>query len=235
VNEPRRIAIVQPNYIPWKGYFDLIASCSLFVLYDDVQFTKNDWRNRNLIKTPTGLQWLTVPVGQRISRLVKDVEIIDCKWQKKHWHSLVANYRRAKFAEEIFSLLEPLYLKSHYANLVSLNRAFINVICGYLDIRTEIVLSSAFPARQQGSDGVLALCRNLNASVYVSGPAAKSYLRTADFEASGIQVEWFDYSGYPEYPQLWGSFTHEVTILDLLFNCGPLSRERMKAPLRCGV
>jgi len=228
MGEPeKRIAIVQPNYIPWKGYFDLIAACDTFVLYDDVQFTKNDWRNRNLIKTPAGLQWLTVPVGQKISRLIKDVEIIDCNWQKKHWNSLVANYRRAEFAEDIFSLLKPLYLTSYHLNLVALNRAFVDIICGYLDIKTKIVFSSAYPARPPGSDGVLELCRQLGGSVYVSGPAAKSYLRTGDFEGSGIRVEWFDYSGYVEYPQLWGGFVHEVTVLDLLFNCGTLARSLM--------
>lgn len=222
------MAIVQPNYIPWKGYFDLIAACDVFVLYDDVQFTKNDWRNRNIIKTPRGLQWLTVPVGSRINRLIKDVEVLDSRWQRKHWQSLLTNYGRTRFSNAIFSLLEPLYADSRLHNLVSINKAFIDVICGYLDIKTQIILSSSLPPRPSGSDGVLSLCKDLNASVYISGPSAKSYLRTVDFEHLGIEIEWFDYSGYPEYPQLWGEFEHRVTVLDLLLNCGPWARDKMK-------
>ncbi len=226
--EPFSVVILQPNYVPWKGYFDLIASCDLFVLYDDVQFTKNDWRNRNLIKTPKGLEWLSVPVGGKISRLIRDVEIPDSRWQLQHWRTLQANYARARFARQTFEILEPVYLHERHTNLAVLNRRLIELVCTLLGIDTPIRSSSEFPARSSASDGVLALCKQVGARRYISGPAARAYLREQDFADAGIEVRWFDYSGYPEYPQLWGDFKHNVSILDLVFNCGEGARRYLK-------
>jgi hypothetical protein len=220
--------ILQPNYIPWKGYFDLIGSCDLFLLYDDVQFTKNDWRNRNLIKTPRGLEWLSVPVGANVRRLIRDVGIADPRWQIKHWRTLQANYNRASCASEIFALLEPVYIGEIFTNLSALNRRLIEIVCSYLDIETKIESSSKLPPRAGGSEGVLTLCKYMGATRYVSGPAAKEYLRESDFNKAGIEIQWFDYAGYPEYPQLWDGFHHNVSILDLLFNCGKSARSKMK-------
>jgi len=226
--KPKTVVILQPNYIPWRGYFDLIAACDLFVIYDDVQFTKNDWRNRNLIKTPKGLEWLSIPVGGKLSRSIKDVEIENPRWQLKHWKTLQANYSRARFSREIFTLLEPVYLGEFHAALVEVNRRLIELICSYLQIRTEIRLSSSLPARSSGSEGVLELCTMLGATRYLSGPSARAYLKTSDFAKSGIEVSWFDYSGYPEYTQLWGSFESRVSVLDVLFNCGESSAKYFK-------
>jgi hypothetical protein len=175
-----------------------------------------------------GRRWLTIPVGGKISRLIKDVEIIDTAWRESHWKSLLMNYSRAEFSREIFSLLEPLYFASQCKNLVSVNKIFLETICGYLGIETEIILSSTLPARAAGSEGVLTLCKEVDATIYISGPSAKSYLRVSDFELAGVDIEWFDYSNYEEYRQLWGPFEHQVTILDLLFNCGPLAHKKMK-------
>lgn len=218
--ESKTIVILQPNYVPWKGYFDLIAECDLFVLYDDVQFTKNDWRNRNLIKTPKGLEWLSVPVGGKLDRLIREVKIPDSRWQVKHWKTLQANYARSRFSREILDLLEPAYLGEEFSTLAAVNRRFIEIICSYLGIGTEIRSSSEYPPRSSGSNGVLELCKMLGATRYLSGPAARAYLVEDDFEREGIEVCWFDYTGYPEYPQLWGAFEHRVSILDVLFNCG---------------
>lgn len=226
----KTVAILQPNYIPWKGYFDLIASCDLFVLYDDVQYTKNDWRNRNLIKTPSGVKWLTIPVGGKINREIREVEISDPRWSHKHWKSLLANYARARFAGEIFDLFKPVYLSETHSSLVAVNRRLIELVCSYLRIKTEIRLSSEFSMRMPGSDGVLALCETLGATHYLSGPSARAYLNLDSFASSGIAVRWFEYSDYPVYPQLWGAFEHRVTILDVLFNCGPSSRRYINLP-----
>lgn len=223
-----KVVILQPNYIPWKGYFDLIAGCDLFIIYDDVQFTKNDWRNRNRIKTPKGAEWLTIPVVGGLGQLINEVLIADPRWQLKHWKTLQANYARARFSREIFELLEPVYLGEAFSNLVAANVRFIEVVCSYLGITTKIQLSSNYPRRSSGSNGVLELCMLVGSTCYVSGPAGRKYLVEDDFSRAGIEVCWFDYAGYREYSQLWGAFEHHVSILDMLFNCGKQSRCFMK-------
>lgn len=134
----KKVAILQSNYIPWKGYFDMIATVDQFVLYDDVQFTKNDWRNRNQIMTPNGLHWLSVPVGQHTNRRIRDVLINDNSWQLKHWKALSLNYSRSPYFDEVALWLEPLYTKEHYRNLSILNRTLIEACCRYLNIFTHI-------------------------------------------------------------------------------------------------
>ena len=224
----KRIAILQSNYIPWRGYFDLIAAVDEFILLDEVQYTKNDWRNRNRIKTPRGAEWLSVPVGQSIGRRIRDVEIRDRRWQEKHWRALECNYRRAPFFGEAASLLSPLYLQGRHVRLSELNRAFLEAVCGYLGISTKITDSSEYPHSPGRTERILDLCSRSGAAEYLSGPAGMNYLREEDFGERGIAVRWFDYSGYPPYPQLWGDFIPGVTVLDLLFNCGPHSRRYMK-------
>ena len=224
----KKIAIVQSNYIPWKGYFDMIAAVDEFILYDDMQFTKNDWRNRNLIKTPQGVQWLTVPVGQNINRRIRDVLLPDSRWQSKHWKSLSSNYRRAPHFAEMAEWLEPLYLCETYTHLSQLNRRFIEAVCDFLGIRTVIRCSSEYTLTQGKTERLADLCIQANGTEYISGPAAKAYIEGGVFADHGIGLTWFDYAGYPEYPQLWGEFTHNVTILDLLFNCGRESHRFMK-------
>ena len=140
----KRVAILQSNYIPWKGYFDLIAYVDEFILFDDMQFTRRDWRNRNKIKTPNGLQWLTVPVNQkgRYYQPIKDTEITGSEWQQSHWKTIRGNYRRAKYFHSVAEWLEPLYLKNEFTNLSILNETFIRAICEKLDIDTKITRSS---------------------------------------------------------------------------------------------
>ena len=225
----KRVAILQSNYIPWKGYFDLIAHVDEFIIYDDMQFTKNDWRNRNKIKTPQGLNWLTIPVGQNISRRICDVTIENEAWQAKHWKSLVANYGRAEFFEEIASWLRPLFTEVRYASLSEVNRCFIEAICGYLGIETKISSSRDYDLIEGKTERLVSLCQQSGAAEYVSGPAARDYLDERIFHDQRLSVSWFSYNGYPEYPQLWGGFEHGVSILDLLLNCGPNSNIWMKS------
>ena len=227
-NSVKKIAILQSNYIPWKGYFDMIASVDEFILYDDVQFTKNDWRNRNRIKTQTGLQWLSVPVGQDINRLIRDVQLPDSRWQGKHWATICHAYGRTKYFRSLAEKLEPLYLGCEHASLTELNRSLIEFVCAQLGIATKISYSWEYQFQAGQTERLVDLCIQAGAGEYISGPSAKSYLDTSLFSKKGIQVTWFDYSGYPEYPQLWGQFEHPVSVIDLLFNAGPESERYMK-------
>jgi hypothetical protein len=224
----KKIAILQSNYIPWKGYFDMIAAADEFILFDDMQFTKNDWRNRNKIKTPHGLEWISVPVGQDINRRIRDVAVPNQIWQKKHWRSLESNYRRAACFNEIATWFEPLYLKETYTHLSQLNRRFIETVCGYLGITTKISNSWDYRLLDGKTERLADLCLQAGGTEYISGPAAKDYISESVFTDHGIALSWFDYSNYPEYPQQWGDFSHGVTILDLLFNCGKDSSRYMK-------
>jgi len=217
----KQVAVLQSNYIPWKGYFDIIHSVDRFIFYDDVQFTKNDWRNRNRIKTQQGLQWLTIPVGTALNRRIQDVEIPDERWQRKHWKSLCQAYGKAPHFESFRRFFEHVYCERTWTNLAEWNRFLIQHIAReFLGIETEFQLSSEYALDGRKSDRLLDLVRQAGAEVYVSGPSAKSYLDEAAFAESSIKVEYFDYAGYPEYPQFHPPFVHEVSILDLLFHTG---------------
>lgn len=218
----KKVAIVQSNYIPWKGYFDMIAAVDEFILYDDMQYTRRDWRNRNQIKTPQGVQWLTVPVQVKgkYHQKIRDTGIDGSDWALAHWKALAQNYRRAPHFEEIAAWLEPLYLAEPYTHLSQLNRRFIEAVCGYLGIKTIISNSWDYTLLAGKTERLTNLCAQAGGTEYISGPSAKDYIEETIFSEMGISLTWFDYSGYPEYPQLWSEFTHGVSILDLLFNCG---------------
>lgn len=224
----KKIAIVQSNYVPWKGYFDMIAAVDEFIFYDDVQFTKNDWRNRNKIKTPKGAEWISIPVGQDIGRRVRDVVLSNNRWQIKHWKTLESNYHRASYFSEVAAIIEPLYRHQKYSHLSMLNREFIEVVCRFLGITTKISNSWDYNLVGGRTERIVDLCVQAGAGEYISGPAAKDYIDVRSFSERDVHITWFDYSGYPKYPQLWGEFIHGVTILDLLFNCGKNSTQYMK-------
>lgn len=227
----KKVAIVQSNYIPWKGYFDMIASVDEFILYDDMQYTRRDWRNRNQIRTPQGVQWLTIPVSVKGKYLqkIRETEIDGTAWAQEHWKSLEQNYRRASHFPEVSAWLKPLYLESVHPMLSGLNRCFLEAICVYLGIRTRITNSWDYELSEGKSERLADLCLAAGGTHYVSGPAARDYIDESVFGKRGLELEWFDYSGYPEYPQLWGeTFTHGVTVLDLLFNCGSEAPRYMK-------
>ena len=226
----KKVAIVQSNYIPWKGYFDMIASVDEFILYDDMQYTRRDWRNRNQIKTPQGLQWLTVPVKVKgkYHQTIRETEIDGAEWIETHWKALSQNYRRAPHFEKIAEMLEPLYRQSQYTHLSQLNRALIEAVSKYLGISTKISNSWDYKMVDGKTERLVDLCVQAGATEYISGPSAKDYMEENYFIEKSIKLSWFDYSGYPEYPQLWGSFAHGVSILDLLFNCGQDAPRYMK-------
>ncbi|GAB4040272.1 MAG: WbqC family protein [Rubrivivax sp.] len=232
----RRLAISQSNYIPWKGYFDLIASVDRFVVYDSVQFTKNDWRNRNLIKTQAGPQWLSIPVGSDIHRRICDVELPASPWRQKHWKSIAAAYARAPFFAEVSAWLAPIYAQAQDTRLSAFNVRLMRAVCAYLGIGTEIVVHDGVHREQDRVMKLVEICQRHGAGVYVSAPAGRQYIDPAVFARHGLALEWFDYAGYPSYPQLHGPFVHQVSVLDALFHCGPhrdrfLRRVAVPAPV----
>jgi hypothetical protein len=215
------VAVLQSSYIPWKGYFDIIHDAELFVFYDDVQFTKQDWRSRNRVKSQQGAQWLSVPVGSAIDRLICDVTFGDPRWATKHHKTLVQCYSRCAHFAELEPFLRELYLTRSWNTLSEFNQFAIRHIAReLLGIRTEFADSRALQLQGSSSDRLLDLLRKLGARRYISGPAARAYLDAESFAAAGIEVVYKDYSGYPEYPQRCPPFDHHVTVLDLLCNVG---------------
>ncbi len=217
----KKIAIVQSNYIPWKGYFDLIAAADEFILFDDMQYTRRDWRNRNQIKTPDGLQWLTVPVKVKgkYEQTIRETELDGMAWAAQHKKALQHAYGKAPHFAATMALIEPIYAQA-WTHLSPMNRAFVEAICDHLGITTTLSNSWDYTLIDGKSERLAALAAQAGATTYISGPAAKDYLDEAPFTERGIAVEWFDYAGYPDYPQLWGDFLPHVSILDLLFNVG---------------
>ncbi|WP_454732092.1 MULTISPECIES: WbqC family protein [Cupriavidus] len=228
------VAIVQSCYIPWKGYFDLIGSVDEFIIYDDMQYTRRDWRNRNLIKTPQGLSWLTLPVKVKgkYFQSIRETELDGQRWRVDHWKALQQNYRRAPHFASIAEVLEPYYTSHEYTRLSELNRALLEAICSLLGITTKLKWSWDYDLVDGKTERLVSLCEQAGATKYISGPAARDYMEPHYFSDVGIELSYFDYSGYPEYPQLWGGFEHGVSVLDLLFNCGPEARNYMKFPAR---
>ena len=226
---PKRIAIVQSSYIPWKGYFDLIRSVDEFVLYDDAQFTRRDWRNRNRIKTADGLKWLTVPVEMKgkYGQAIKDTRISDPSWGEKHWKSLVHAYSKAPCFSQCAARIEEVYQDASDEALSQINYRFLTAICGILGIDTKITWSMDYAATGRKSERVLDICRQAGASEYLSGPSARAYLDESLFEEAGIDVVWMEYDGYPEYDQLHPPFEHHVTALDLIFHTGTKAPDHM--------
>ena len=227
----KKIAILQSNYIPWKGYFDLINMVDEFILYDDMQYTKRDWRNRNKIQTPQGLKWLSIPVevkGKYFQK-INETKINEKDWGKKHWAMIKQNYSKAKYFKEHKNIFEELYLDCNEEYLSQINYKFIVSICKILGITTTIRWSNEFELTDGQTEKLLGICKDCNADIYISGPAAKDYFDADLAKKENIKVEWMDYSGYKEYNQLSPSFEHGVSILDLIFNEGSNATKFMKS------
>ncbi len=216
------MAIVQSNYIPWKGYFDLMSMVDEFILYDDIQYTRRDWRNRNRLKSPGGVRWLTIPVHVkgRYHQRIDETTISDSDWASRHWSTLKAWYGKAPFFGHYCSALEELYLDTSHVYLSQINRRFLEALRDLLGILTHISFSSDYHANGSKTDRLVDVCKAAKASRYISGPSARAYLDEDSFQMSGIAVEWMNYEDYPVYPQLYPPFDHHVSALDLLFNVG---------------
>ncbi|HTD83230.1 MAG TPA: WbqC family protein [Gemmatimonadaceae bacterium] len=218
---PKRVAVLQSNYIPWKGYFDIIHDVDEFIFLDDVQYTRQDWRNRNRIKTAHGVRWLTIPVGTSLHRRICDVKLPAGEWADDHWRRIELSYAAAPHFGRYRAVLEEIYRDRKWTRLADFNQQLIRTISEWLGITTRFRDSRVLGTRGQAQDRVLDLVGRAGADVYVSGPAARAYIEPQRFARAGIELHWKDYSGYPEYPQFYPPFVHEVTVLDLLFHTGP--------------
>jgi hypothetical protein len=216
----KKVAILQSNYIPWKGYFDLIHRVDEFILFDDVQYTRRDWRNRNKIKTSQGLYWLTIPVeikGKYLQK-IRDTRISDPHWNILHWQTIQQNYAHTQYFHEYRGFFDTLYRTATQSYLSEVNYHFLSAICQLLGIQTRITWSKDYGVIEGKTERLIDLCKKAGATTYLSGPAAKSYIEPKLFEVEGIGLEYMDYSGYPDYQQLYPPFEHGVSIIDLIFN-----------------
>lgn len=223
-----KVLITQSNYIPWKGYFDAIRQADLFVIYDDVQYTRRDWRNRNRIKTQHGLQWLTIPVHVKgkFHQLIQEVEVLSGDWAMKHWNSIRHAYHKAPFFAAFEAQFEEMYQQAQsLSHLSEINTFFLKEICQILEVETLCRRSAEFEKEGNASERLLQICQQVEASTYLSSPRAQAYLDLILFEKAGIEVEWLDFSGYPVYPQLHGDFEEKVSVVDMIFNLGKAAKD----------
>ncbi|MCQ4161684.1 WbqC family protein [Roseomonas sp. GC11] len=237
-----RVVVVQSCYLPWRGYFAMLARAEACILLDSVQFTRRDWRNRNRIKTPRGLAWITVPVRSKglYHAPIDAIELDGTDWIGQHMASLEANYARAPHARaELPWIAAQLRAAAGQGGLSAMNAALLRALLGRLGIATPLLRDTDLLPRAaldaaDPTGRLIRLCQEQGARRYLSGPAARAYLDEARFAAAGIAVEWMDYGGLPEYPQPWGPFAPQLSIVDLLLNTGPAA-PGLLAPLRAAA
>jgi hypothetical protein len=224
-----RIGAIQSSFIPWRGYFDFIKSVDKFIFLDDLQYTVRDWRNRNKLKTPKGAEWVTVPVfHDHQKQRINETRILnEGNWQKKIIGAWMSNYRSALYYETGLALLRHIEGRS-YSTISQLNIDLIKRICEYLDIATPMILSSELNLQGSKTERLIEMMKKLNATNYLSGPNADAYLDKEAFRRNNICLEYKTYD-YMPYPQLWGDFIGEVTVLDLIANCGPSAKYQIKS------
>ena len=212
--------ITQSNYIPWKGFFHSLANVDVFVIYDDMQYTRRDWRNRNKLITSNGPKWLSIPVDIKGCYFIKikDVTIHSNGWKKDHLNFIQNNYRRAPGFKEHFPKIEQLFINAPSKYLTDVNEFFIRELNKLLGINVEIRRSSEFILAEEKTERLLNICIDIGVDKYYSGPAAKVYMEESVFTNKNILVEYWDYSNFKTYNQLWDGFEHGVSVLDLMFN-----------------
>ncbi|MBF0274600.1 MAG: WbqC family protein [Nitrospinae bacterium] len=218
-----KTVIIQPSYLPWLGYFEMMYMCDVFVFYDDVQYTKSDWRNRNRIKGPEGVSWLTVPVKTkgRFPQPLNMVEINnDSNWRKKHLDTLQRFYASAPYFKEVFGAIKPVYEKEWYM-LNHLNIELTRTIIDILGFEKKLLLSSKLnvPFFDNPAQRVVEVCKTVNTTHFYNGAAGRNLYSHRLFEENGIVLEFQDYH-HPVYSQLWGEFQPYLSVIDLLFNHG---------------
>ena len=216
------LVVLQPGYLPWLGFFDQMRRSDVFIYYDDVQFDKHGWRNRNRVKAPGGApHWLTVPVlhSGRNWPAILEVEIDNrTPWARKHVGTLKQFYGKAPHLRHYLPALEEM-LERRWTLLVDLDLAVTDLICGWLRLERRMLRASELGISGKQSERLLALCQHVRARRYLSGNSAKDYLDTELFARHGIEIEWQDYV-HPVYPQQHGDFVPYLSIVDLVFNCG---------------
>lgn len=220
-----KLAVLQPGYLPWLGFFDQMNRVDVFVYYDDVQYTRSDWRNRNRVKGPAGPVWLTVPVlhTARFGQTILEAEIDNrADWARKHRETLRVHYRKAPHFDRYWPRFEEGYAR-RWDRLVDLDLFFTERFKEALGIAARTHRASALGVEGERIDRLIALCRHFGATTYLTGDAAEDYLDPAPFDAAGVTIQYQRYE-HPVYPQLYGEFVPHLSVVDLLFNCGPDSR-----------
>lgn len=226
---PKTLVVLQPGYLPWLGFFDQMRRADVFAYYDDVQFNKHGWRNRNRIKTPAGPLWLTVPVlhhGQGQPRILETVIDSRSNWQRKHIGSLKQYYAKAPYATRYLPELEAM-LSRPWTHLADLDIAVAGLMAGWLQIPVPTIRTSTLGIEGNPSQRLINLCHHFGATRYLSGDAASDYLDVALFASQGVEVVWQNYQ-HPVYPQQHGEFVPYLSAIDLLLNCGDQSAEILK-------
>jgi hypothetical protein len=214
-----KVAISQSNYLPWRGFFALIASVDLFVFLDEVQFTSRDWRSRNLIKTKHGLKWISIPVGDSITRRVKDVILPKGPWRGRHLSQILQAYEGSTNFEFGANFITRILDTNSFITLSEFNKFCIERISREIfQLKTHFVDSSQICHSGQSSSRIYSIAKEVGAQEYLSGPNGRNYLDVLSFNDSGIKVSFADYSKLEIYPQLHGPFVGNVSIVDLIFN-----------------
>lgn len=229
----KTVVITQSNYLPWKGYFDLINTADEFHLFDEVQYTRRDWRNRNKVVVDGTVKWLTIPVKTKghYNSPIAEMEVVDKTWTEKHWNTIHHAYGRTPYFAEYGPHLEDTYAAAARLTLLSdINRLFLERLAGILDIHTPVLDAAEVPRTTDDPTGRLVeICVARGADRYVSGPAARAYIQEDLFEAAGVELCYADYGGYPDYPQELPKTEHGVSVIDLLMREGPTARDHLKS------
>jgi hypothetical protein len=222
---PLIAAIHQPQYLPWLGYFDKMRRADVFCYLNDVQYKKNEWQNRNRIKTAQGWQWLTVPVRYRFPEKINEVAINNTTgWQKKHLQALITNYSRAPFYKSYREIFDDTYSKE-WESISELNIYLLGHLRAALGIDTKpTVVSSEMDLRDEPNGRLIDICKAVGADTYLAGPDGTKYMDLERFEKNGIKIITQDFK-HPVYAQMFGDFQSHMSIVDLLFNCGPESMD----------
>ena len=215
-----KIGTIQSNFLPWRGYFDFIREVDLFIIHDDIQYTKGDWRNRNKIKTPRGAEWITVPVHYRqSSQLIEETAIDNSKpWARSMLNRVRDSYRNAPCFKPYYSELSDMLLEPA-GTISDLNLRLIQWVCSHLEIKTPITFSRQYHPQGAKTERLIGILKQVGATTYLSGPSAQAYLEPERFEQAGIRLEYKVYD-YPEYEQLYPPFEPAVSVIDLLFMVG---------------
>jgi hypothetical protein len=219
-----KIIITQSNYIPWKGYFTSMKHATHIVLYDDAQYTRRDWRNRNKIITPSGPTWLSIPIDVKgkYHQKVNEAKVKNNTWPVDHWNKIRQNYRKAPYFNQYSEYFEPIYkdVLPQYEYLTDINRLMLEKCINLLGIEIQILDSRDFEIRGGKTGKLINICKDLEADEYFTGPAAKNYMEEEMFPNNGITLTYYDLDNFPPYQQLWDGFDPFVSVLDMFFNLG---------------
>ena len=221
------VAIHQPQYMPWLGYFDKMDRADVFVLLDNVQYKKNEWQNRNRIKTAQGVQWLTIPVTYAFPSAILEVQVNQqVTWRRKQWQALTTNYAKAPCWKGLRDCLEEFFTRD-WQMLHQVNRASIDILRERLGIETPMWAASEMQLSDEPTERLIDICRTVGAEVYLAGVDGRKYMEVERFDAAGIEVLFQEYE-HPEYGQLHGPFQSHLSALDLVLNSGIESLEILR-------